>query len=97
MFSYLPHKNDRKENIINTGPLLFLDVVNSTYTSYYYVPSKYQNGGLPKPLTQDVKQVKQPKYKYAVVRRIDDKIIEESILAQVDILKENLKNTSTYK
>ena len=96
LFTYFGHGNDRKDIIINTDPLLLLDVVNSTYTIYFYVPNKYQNGGLPKPLTQDVKQVKLPKYKYAVVRRIHGEIIEESVLAQVHILKKHLKN-SAYK
>ena len=73
-----------------------MDVVNSTYKVYLYVPNKYQNGGLPKPLIQDVKQVKLPKYKYAAVRRIDGEITEEIVSTQVDLLKKYLKDT-TYK
>ncbi|XP_047946024.1 uncharacterized protein LOC125192480 [Salvia hispanica] len=96
LLDYFYRKNDRNEYIINAGPLLMMDVVNSTYKVYLYVPNKYQNGGLPKPLIQDVKQVKLPNYKYAAVRRIDGEITEEIVSTQVDLLKKHLKDT-TYK
>ena len=68
--------------------------LKSTYKVYFYVPNKYQNGGLPKPLKSKIKQVELPKYKYAAVRRIDGEIIEDIILGQVDELRKQLKGTS---
>ncbi|XP_057779516.1 uncharacterized protein LOC130998099 [Salvia miltiorrhiza] len=78
------------------GPLVMMDVINSTYTNYFYVPHKYQNGGLPKPFTPEIKQVKLPKYKYAAVRRIHGEISDENVAAQVDALRKNLK-ASAYQ
>lgn len=95
MTEYYYHGNDQGVNIITTtGPLVMLDVSNSTYTVYFYVPHKYQNGGLPKPLIPEIKQVKLPKYKYAAVRRVGDEISDENIVAQVDALRRNLKGTA---
>ncbi|KAL1561749.1 hypothetical protein AAHA92_04414 [Salvia divinorum] len=104
LFDYYARGNDQGVMIFDhydPGPVLLLDVsnstaLNSTYTMYYYVPEKYQNGGLPKPLESEIKQVKLPKYKYAAARRVYSEIIEDIILGQVDALRTQLKNTK-YK
>lgn len=92
MFGYYNRINAEYKKINMTSPVL-VDIRNSTYNVYFYVPKEYQNGGLPKPLNRGIGQVKLPKHKYAAVRRFGGFITESNIPTQVAALRTSLKGT----
>lgn len=92
LFSYYKGVNKGGVTINMTTPVL-VDVENSTYTVDFYVPKKYQNGGLPQPLATGITQVRLPKHKYVAVRRFDGFITDQNIPTQVAALKKSLKGT----
>lgn len=98
LYDYFFEDNNGFVDIMESdrGPVLMTDVLNSTYTVYYYIPTKYQDGGIPDPVDPDVVQVTLPKSRYAAVRRVDGEIIDKLVLSQVDVLRNNLKRTN-YK
>ncbi|KAH6787069.1 hypothetical protein C2S52_006621 [Perilla frutescens var. hirtella] len=95
--SYYYRENDQGVIIPRTGPFMMMDVLkNSSYTVYYYVPKKYQNCGIPKPLSPEIKQVKLPIFKYAAVKRCTDELADDTVALQIDALKRDLQGT-TYQ
>ncbi|KAI3459505.1 hypothetical protein Pfo_016168 [Paulownia fortunei] len=77
--------------LLDVQPALIY-VQNSTYTTYYYVPQKYQKG-IPTPLLPEIKPVKLPKHKYAAVRRFNSFLSDDNIAIQLAALKKSLKGT----
>ncbi|KAL8035988.1 hypothetical protein ABFX02_12G130300 [Erythranthe guttata] len=96
LFGYYLGNNNQNVKINMTTPVL-IDVQNSAYTVFFYVPKKYQNGSLPTPRSTAIKQVKLPKHKYAAVRRFDGFITDENIPTEVAALKNSLKGTPYEK
>ncbi|KAL0333716.1 UNVERIFIED_CONTAM: 40S ribosomal protein S3-1 [Sesamum angustifolium] len=93
LFAYYKGNNTQHVTINMTAPVL-VDIQNSTYTVYFYVPKKYQTGvTLPTPLTDEIKKVNLPKFKYAAVRRFGGFISELSIGLETATLKKSLQGT----
>ncbi|KAI3447191.1 hypothetical protein Pfo_003856 [Paulownia fortunei] len=93
LFGYYHGNNLQKVKINMTTPVL-VDVQNSAYTVYFYVPQKYQKGTpLPQPTSNLIKQVKLPRHKYAAVRRFDGFITDANIPTQIAALKKSLQGT----
>ncbi|KAK6151997.1 hypothetical protein DH2020_014632 [Rehmannia glutinosa] len=92
LFSYYEGNNQERVKINMTAPV-FIEVQNSTYTVYFYVPENYQSTPLPRPISPEIKQVRLPKYKYAAVIRFDGFITDAIIPIKIAALKKSLQGT----
>ncbi|KAL3625306.1 hypothetical protein CASFOL_030760 [Castilleja foliolosa] len=93
LFSYIQGNNKERVKINMTIPV-FVEVKYKTYTTFFYVPQKYQSGTpLPEPISSDVTQVKIPKQKYAAVRRFDGVITDDKLPTEFVELKKGLQGT----
>ncbi|XP_011078066.1 heme-binding protein 2-like [Sesamum indicum] len=94
LFSYYKGNNTERVTINMTAPVLIDIGQHSTFTVYFYVPKKYQTGTpLPTPLTDQIKKVTLPKFKYTAVRRFDGPILDFSIRAAIAALQKSLQGT----
>ncbi|KAK4391852.1 hypothetical protein Sango_1963000 [Sesamum angolense] len=92
LFSYYNGTNAERVKINMTAPVL-IDIVK-TYTVYFYVSKKYQAGAsLPTLLTDQIKKVTLPKFKYTAVKRFDGLITNLSVRAAIVALKKSLQGT----
>lgn len=91
MFDYFRGNNGQHEEIDLQTTSVLVDVDNSTYAVYFSLPTKYQKIAPPPPSSDQIKAVKLPKYKYAVVR--SGGVDEEKIMDEVAALKESLRGT----
>ncbi|KAH7849327.1 hypothetical protein Vadar_016355 [Vaccinium darrowii] len=101
LFYYFLGKNKQAATIDMTAPV-FVDInpsnasglsSNSSYIVYFYLPQKYQKSPPPPPLSDQVRPVTLPKYKYAAVRRFGGFLKNINITSQVTALKKSLKGT----
>lgn len=92
LFEYYKGSNRQHAKINMTAPVL-VDIENSTYTVYFYLPKLYQSGVPPQASLADIVEVKLPKNKYAAVRRYGGFVDEKNIAEEVASLKKGLQGT----
>ncbi|KAK6126779.1 hypothetical protein DH2020_039487 [Rehmannia glutinosa] len=86
---------NRNQNVkINMTAPALVDVQNSTYQVFFYLPQTFQSGlPIPQPNSREIEKVTLPKHKYAAVKRFGGFITDFNIPKQIEALRKSLQGT----